>query len=49
MNVGVPHNDYGELWVFTAVLMLSLCVQILFLSLVRYWWVKAKRKHGVVL
>jgi len=51
MNVTVPHNnlDHGKLRGFAVVLVLVLCVQALFVLLVRYWWVKAKRRRGAAL
>jgi len=51
MNVTVPHNnlDHGKLTGFAVVVVLVLFVQALFALLVRYWWVKAKRRRGAAL
>ena len=43
MNVTVPRNNDGELWIFAVVLVIILCIQVFFLGLVRYWWVTAKQ------
>ena len=43
MNVKIPRNTNGELWIFGIVLSIVLCIQIFFLGLVRYWWVNARR------
>jgi magnesium transporter len=49
MNVTVPRNNNGEYWLFAVTLVFSLCTQIGYLMVVRYWWVKAKRRPRVVL
>jgi len=51
MNVTLPHNnlDRGKLTAFAVVMVLVLWVLALFLLLVRYWWVKAKRRRGAAL
>jgi hypothetical protein len=43
MNVQLPRNNNGELWIFGVVIAMVLCTQASVLSLVRYWWVHAKR------
>jgi len=42
MNVTLPRNNNGELWIFGVVLAMMLCIQAFFLGLVRYWWVNAR-------
>jgi len=47
MNVTLPHNNNG-FKVFSVILVIILCIQTLFLALIRYWWVKAGRIRGVL-
>jgi hypothetical protein len=47
MNVTLPHNIIG-FRIFAVVIVIILCIQAGFLSLVRYWWVKAGRRRGVL-
>lgn len=49
MNVTVPRDNDGKFWIFGLSLVINLCIQIAYLVLVRYWWVKAKRRPRVVL
>ncbi|KAH9960920.1 hypothetical protein BC827DRAFT_1267969 [Russula dissimulans] len=51
MNVTVLHNylDHGKLTGFAVVMVIVLFVQSLVLLLIRYWWVKAKRRRGAAL
>ena len=42
MNVTVPRNTNGELWIFGVVLAIILCTQFALLALIRYWYVNAK-------
>jgi len=50
MNVTQLNNmDSGKYTIFFLVIVAILCIQTLFLLLVRYWWVKAGRRRGAVL
>jgi hypothetical protein len=49
MNVTGPRDYDGKFWFFGLSLVINLCIQIAYLTLVRYWWVKAKRRPRVVL
>jgi len=49
MNVTVPRDNDAKFWVFGVSLVINLCIQIAYLALVRYWWVKAKRRPRAVL
>ena len=50
MNVTVPTNiPEGTFWLFGVTLAVHVCTQIAYLAVVRYWWVKAKRRRGLVL
>lgn len=47
MNVTIPHNDITgtKYLVFAIVLSGSVVVVILYSSIVRYWWIQAKRRR----
>ena len=49
MNITIPHNALepgGHFYVFGVVLVLSLCVLMVYASVVRWWWVKAAKKRS---
>ncbi|KAI0003718.1 hypothetical protein BJV74DRAFT_811126 [Russula compacta] len=48
MNIQTPHNGHGY-WVFWMVCLGLVLIEVLFLGLIRSWWVSAKQKRGAVL
>jgi hypothetical protein len=43
LNVTMPRNNNGELWIFGVANVIIVFVEISILYLVRYWWVSAKQ------